>query len=77
MRNPGVPAGANHGVPTEVDRKIVNPGVPAGGHGIENQLVPGGSPSAAEIDERAGGRVQQAPLRQHQRHGSFNESTVR
>ena len=62
--NPGVPIGANHGVPTEVDGTMGNPGVPAGGHGIENQLVPGGSPSAAEIDGRAGGGVQRAPLRQ-------------
>ena len=65
MGNPGAPAGVNHRVPTEVDGTMGNPGVPAGGHGIETQLVPGGSPSAAEIDGRAGGGVQQAPLRQH------------
>ena len=64
MGNPGMPAGVNHRVPTEVDGTMGNPGVPAGGHGIETQLVPGGSPSAAEIDGRAGGGVQQAPIRQ-------------
>ncbi len=57
MGNPGVPTSASHGVPTEVDGTMGNPGVPAGGHGIENQLVPGGSPSAAEIDGRVGGRA--------------------
>ena len=82
MGNPGVPTGVNHGVPTEVDGTMGNPGVPAGGHGIENQLVPGGSPSAAEIDGKAGGGVQQAPLRNlmgsnsARQHESFNESTV-
>lgn len=65
--NPGVPPGVTHGVPTEVDGTMGNPSIPAGGHGIENQLVPGGSPSATEIDGRMSGagvlqqQQQQAP----------------
>ena len=46
---------------TEVDGTMGNPGIPAGGHGIERQMMPGGSPSAAEIDGRMSGGVQQAP----------------
>ena len=63
MGNPGVPASATHGVPTEVDGTMGNPGIPAGGHGIEHQMVPGGSPSAAEIDGRITRGVQQPPQR--------------
>lgn len=63
MGNPGIPANAIHGVPTEVDGTMGNPGIPAGGHGIEHQMMPGGSPSAAEIDGRISGGVQQPPLR--------------
>lgn len=36
----------------EVDGTLGNPGVPAGGIGIQNQMQPGGSPSATEIDGR-------------------------
>lgn len=39
---------------TEVDGTMGNPGVPAEGHGISQQMHPGGSPSAAEIDGRMG-----------------------
>ena len=64
--NPGVPAGTTHPVPTEVDGTMGNPGVPTGGHGIENQLMPGGSPSAAEIEGReSGGGFQAPPVRRH------------
>lgn len=61
--NPGVPTDARHGVPTEVDGTMGNPGMPAGGHGIEYQMMPGGSPSAAEIDGRMSSGMRQAPLR--------------
>ena len=60
MGNPGIPTDVMHGVPTEVDGTMGNPGIPAGGHGIEHQMMPGGSPSAVEMDGRIGG---QAPLR--------------
>ena len=50
--NPGVPLGVVHGVPTEVDGTMGNPSIPAGGNGIQDQLVPGGSPSVTEIDSR-------------------------
>ena len=63
MGNPGIPTSGAHGVPTEVDGTMGNPGVPAGGHGIEYQMMPGGSPSAAEIDGRMSSGVPQAPLR--------------
>lgn len=63
MGNPGIPANAIHGVPTEVDGTMGNPGIPAGGHGILHQMMPGGSPSAAEIDGRISSGVQQPPLR--------------
>lgn len=63
MGNPSVPTAVTHGAPTEVDGTMGNPGVPAGGHGIEHQMMPGGSPSAAEIDGRMSSGVQQAPLR--------------
>ena len=63
MGNPGVPNNVAHGVPAEVDGTIGNPGIPAGGHGIEYQMMPGGSPSAAEIDGRMSDGAQQAPLR--------------
>ena len=65
MGNPGVPTDTTHGVPTEVDGTMGNPGIPTGGHGIEYQMMPGGSPSAAEIDGRmgGGGGVQQTPIR--------------
>lgn len=63
MGNPGVPTEASHGVPSEVDGTMGNPGVPAGGHGIEYQMMPGGSPSAAEIDGRIQNGVQQVPMR--------------
>ncbi len=59
--NPGVPIGVAHGVPTEVDGTMGNPGVPAGGHGIQYQMMPGGSPSAAEMEGRMSGGVQQGP----------------
>ena len=66
MGNPGVPAGTTHGVPTEVDGTMSNPGVPAGGHGIEHQFMPGGSPSAAEIEGSAStGGLQVPPVRSH------------
>lgn len=39
-----------------------NPSIPAGGHGIEQQLVPGGSPSATEIE----GRMSDAVVLQQQ-----------
>ena len=52
-----------HGVPTEVDGTMGNPGIPAGGHGIDQQMMPGGSPSAAEIEGRMSVGMQQAPLR--------------
>ncbi|CAF9909933.1 MAG: hypothetical protein ALECFALPRED_006112 [Alectoria fallacina] len=58
--NPGIPTDVMHGVPTEVDGTMGNPGIPAGGHGIEHQMMPGGSPSAVEMDGRIG---RQAPLR--------------
>ena len=61
--NPGVPIGVAHGVPTEVDGTMGNPGIPAGGHGIEYQMMPGGSPSAAEMEGRMSGGVQQVPSR--------------
>ena len=67
-----------HGVPAEGDGTLGSPGVPAGGHGIENQLVPGGSPSATEIDARVGGGVLQASVRQHvasTEHGNMEGST--
>lgn len=63
MGNPGVANDVTHGVPTEVDGTMGNPGIPAGGHGIQNQMMPGGSPSAAEIDGGTSDGVQQAPLR--------------
>ena len=68
MGNPGVPTtDISHGVPTEVDGTMGNPGIPTGGHGIEYQMMPGGSPSAAEIEGRtstgAQQQQQQAPLR--------------
>ena len=75
LGNPGVPAETSHGVPTEVDGTMGNPGVPAGGHGIEYQMMPGGSPSAAEIEGRvSGGGVQQAPLRRQLGQGSMTAS---
>ena len=49
MGNPGVPSGV-HGQTNEVDGTMGNPGVLPGGHGIEQQMHPGGSPSATEID---------------------------
>lgn len=62
--NRGVQANGSHGVPTEVDGTMGNPGIPSGGHGIEYQMMPGGSPSAAEIDGRVrDGGQQQAPAR--------------
>ena len=71
--NPGVPNEVAHGVPTEVDGTTGNPGIPAGGHGIEHQLVPGGSPSATEIEGRMSDGVPQAqaPLRRHVGQGSI------
>lgn len=63
MGNPGVPTGITHGVPTEVDGTMGNPGIPAGGHGIAYQMMPGGSPSAAEIEGRMSTGAQQPPLR--------------
>lgn len=62
MGNPGVPNDISHGVPTEVDGTMGNPGIPTGGHGIEHQMLPGGSPSAAEIEGRMSTGAQ-APLR--------------
>ena len=63
--NPGIPADVTHGVATEVDGTMGNPGIPAGGHGIEYQMMPGGSPSAAEMEGSehwsAAGAVAQAP----------------
>ena len=61
--NPGVPIDVAYGVPTEVDGTMGNPGIPAGGHGIEQQMMPGGSPSAVEIEGRMSVGMQQAPLR--------------
>jgi hypothetical protein len=52
MGNPGIPVNGGHGGPIEIDGTIGNPGVPTGGHGITQQMQPGGSPSAAEIDGR-------------------------
>lgn len=63
MGNPGVPSEKTHGVPTEVDGTLGNPGIPNGGHGIEYQMMPGGSPSAAEIEGRMSTGAQQAPMR--------------
>ena len=66
--NPGaVPSEATtiaHGAPpTEVDGTMGNPGIPIGGHGIEYQLMPGGSPSAAEMEGRmSGGGVSRSPV---------------
>lgn len=57
-----MPTGTNHGVPKEVDGTMGNPGVPAREHRIKNKLVPGGSPSAAELDGKPDCGVQQAPL---------------
>ena len=65
MGNPSVPTDVKHGVPTEVDGTMGNPGIPAGGHGIEYQMMPGGSPSAAEMEGKMSSGVQQAPLRRH------------
>jgi len=50
MRNPGVPSPTGHGIPMEVDATMGNPGVPAEGHGIPYQMMPGGSPSATKIE---------------------------
>ena len=70
MGNTGVPSGTNHGVPKEVDETMSNPSVPAREHGIENQLVPGGSPSAAKRREsRWWGAA--GPVATAKRHGSF------
>lgn len=63
MGHPGVPSDMTYGVPIEVDGTLGNPGVPASGHGIEHQMMPGRSPSAAEIDGRMSGGVRQAPSR--------------
>lgn len=71
MGKSGVPTDATHGVPTEIDGTMGNPGVPAGGHGIHHQMVPGGSPSAAEIKGRMSGEQCAAG-----RLGSRVESTV-
>ena len=49
MGNPGIPGNALHGVPAEVDATMGNPGAPISGHGITNQMSPGGSPSATEV----------------------------
>ena len=49
MGNPGIPTNAPHGVPAEVDATLGNPGAPVGGHCIVNQTMPGGSPSATEV----------------------------
>lgn len=38
----------------EVDGTMGNPDVPAGGHGTLQQMQPGGSPNAVEIDGRIG-----------------------
>ena len=43
-----------------------NPGVLAGGHGIDHQLMPGGSPSAAEVEGRVSpGGLQAPPAPRH------------
>ena len=70
MGNPGIPTEVAHGVPTEVDGTMGNPGVPASGHGIDLQLMPGGSPSAAEIE----GRMRQAPSRRPVGQGTMGAS---
>ncbi|KAL6719709.1 hypothetical protein ACLMJK_001630 [Lecanora helva] len=59
MGNPGTPNQntAQHSRPLEVDGTMGNPGVPQGGHGIQNQMQPGGSPSAQEIDGRVGANM--------------------
>jgi hypothetical protein len=49
MGNPGIPGNALHGVPAEVDATMGNPGAPVSGHGITNQMSPGGSPSTTEV----------------------------
>ena len=49
MGNPGIPSNAPHGVPAEVDATLGNPGAPADGHGVVNQMMPGGSPSATAV----------------------------
>jgi len=54
MGNPGIPANVVHGRPMEVDGTMGNPGIPVRGHGITQQMQPGGSPSASEIDGRMG-----------------------
>ena len=64
MGNPGVPTDITHGVPTEVDGTMGNPGIPTGGHGIEHQMMPGGSPSAAEIEGRMSTGAQQQQQQQ-------------
>lgn len=64
--NTGVPPGVAHGVPTEVDGTMGNPSIPAGGHGIQDQLVPGGSPSATEIEGRMSDAVVQQQQQQQQ-----------
>lgn len=46
MGNPGIPSNAPHGVPAEVDATLGNPGAPVDGHGVVNQMMPGGNPSA-------------------------------
>ena len=52
MGNPGVlPSSPGSTTQhTEVDATLGNPSVPAGGHGIPLQGVPGGSPSSTEIE---------------------------
>ena len=61
-------------MPTEVDGTMGNSGIPAGGHGIEHQVMPGGSLSAAEIEGMMSDRGQQAPLRSHVGEGTMGAS---
>ena len=61
-------------MPTEVGGTMGNPGVPAGGYGIAQQVMPGGSSIAAEIEGRMSGGGQQAPIRRNVGEGTMGAS---